>query len=148
MGKFHQHNTMKAATLNFIGSQLISKREREDLATVFRKLDKNSDGKLSKEEIKEGYHVHYGKLISDAEIDAMFKAVDTDNNGYIEYTEFVVAAMNEKALMTQERIKGAFNMFDKDRSGMISNAEIREVLGAQQNKLPQSVIDTIIKQID
>lgn len=121
---------MKAATLNFIGSQLISKKEREDLAAVFRKLDKNSDGKLSKEEIKEGYHVHYGKLISDAEIDAMFKAVDTDNNGFIEYTEFVVAAMNEKALMTQERIKGAFNMFDKDRSGMISNDEIRQVLSA------------------
>jgi len=39
-------------------------------------------------------------------------------------------------------------MFDKDRSGMISNDEIRQVLSAQQNKLPQSVIDTIIKQVD
>ena len=46
---------MKAATLTFIGSQLVSKKEREELASVFKSLDKNSDGKLSKQEVKEGY---------------------------------------------------------------------------------------------
>jgi Ca2+-binding EF-hand superfamily protein len=50
--KFHAHNTMKAATLTFIGSQLLSKEEREELARVFKKLDQNGDGMLSKEEIK------------------------------------------------------------------------------------------------
>merc|ERR1712166_1224204 len=35
---FHAHNTMKAATLTFIGSQLISKTERDDLAKVFKTL--------------------------------------------------------------------------------------------------------------
>jgi hypothetical protein len=30
---------MKAATLTFIGSQLLSKEEREELARVFKKLD-------------------------------------------------------------------------------------------------------------
>ena len=37
--KFHAHNMMKAATLTFIGSQLLSKEEREELARVFKKLD-------------------------------------------------------------------------------------------------------------
>lgn len=37
---------------------------------------------------------HYGKLISDDEVDKMFEAVDTDNSGYIDYTEFIVAAIN------------------------------------------------------
>ena len=53
--KFHSHNMMKAATLTFIGSQL-----------------------LSKDEIKDGYINHFGRLISDKEIDVMFDAVDTD----------------------------------------------------------------------
>ena len=52
---FHSHTTIKAATLTFIGSQLISKDEREELAKVFRNLDLNGDGKLSKEEVKDGY---------------------------------------------------------------------------------------------
>lgn len=111
---------MKAATLTFIGSQLLGKQEREELARVFKKLDKNSDGQLSKEEVKEGYLVHYGRLISDEEIDKMFDAVDTDQSGYIDYTEFVVASANEKALLTNERLQAAFKMFDKDNSGMIT----------------------------
>lgn len=39
-------------------------------------------------------------------------------------------------------------MFDKDKSGMITPNEIREVLQAQENRIPQAVIDGIIKQVD
>lgn len=52
---FHSHTTIKAATLTFIGSQLIGKEEREEMAKVFRNLDLNGDGKLSKDEVKDGY---------------------------------------------------------------------------------------------
>jgi len=34
---------------------MITKDEREDLARVFKQLDKNGDGRLSKDEIQEGY---------------------------------------------------------------------------------------------
>jgi len=145
---FHAHNTMKTATLTFIGSQLISKAEREQLASVFKALDKNADGKLSKQEVKEGYYNHDGRLLSDEEIDKMFDAVDTDQSGYIDYTEFVVASMNEKALMTNERLAGAFKMFDKDGSGTISPSEIKAVLTAGEAKIPQMVLDKILKQVD
>lgn len=146
--KFHAHNMMKAATLTFIGSQLLSKDEREELARVFKKLDQNGDGKLSKDEIKDGYINHFGRLISDKEIDAMFDAVDTDQSGYIDYTEFVVASANEKAMMTSERLALAFKMFDKDNSGMITPSEIRQVLSASESKIPNQIIDAVIKQVD
>lgn len=139
---------MKAATLTFIGSQLLGKQEREELARVFKKLDKNSDGQLSKEEVKEGYLVHYGRLISDEEIDKMFDAVDTDQSGYIDYTEFVVASANEKALLTNERLQAAFKMFDKDNSGMITPAEIKAVLIGSNSQIPNAIIESIIKQVD
>ena len=146
--KFHSHVTMKAATLTFIGSQLISKSEREELARVFKKLDMNSDGKLSKEEIKDGYVNHFGRLISDSEVDRMFDAVDTDQSGYIDYTEFVVASANEKALLTNERLTAAFKMFDKDSSGMITPNEIKAVLTGGDNKVPNAIIESIISQVD
>ncbi len=117
---FHAHSTLKTATLTFIGSQLMSKDERESLARVFKQLDVNGDGQLSKEEIKNGYRIHYGRNITDKEIDAMFDAVDTNHSGFIDYTEFVVASANEKMLLSNERIMGAFRMFDKDNSGMIA----------------------------
>jgi len=134
--------------LTFIGSQLVSKDEREELARIFKKLDLNGDGRLSKDEIKDGYVVHYGRLVSDREVDEMFDAVDTDQSGYIDYTEFVIASMNEKALLTSERLASAFKMFDRDGSGTISPQEIKSVLTAGENKLPSNVLEALMKKID
>jgi len=114
---------------------------------VFKSLDKNGDGKLSKDEVKDGYMAHYGKLISDDEVDRMFEAVDTDNSGYIDYTEFVVASINEKKLLSHDKLKSAFKIFDKDNSGNITASEIKTVLQADSS-IPNEIIDMIIKQVD
>ena len=45
----------------------------------------------------------------------MFDAVDIDKSGFIDYSEFVVASMNEKQLLTDEKLLSAFKMFDKVR---------------------------------
>jgi calcium-dependent protein kinase len=50
----------------------------------------------------------------------MFDSVDIDRSGYIDYSEFVIASMNEKQLLTNEKLQAAFKMFDKDGSGSIS----------------------------
>jgi Ca2+-binding EF-hand superfamily protein len=48
-----------------------------------------------------------------------------DGNECIDYTEFVMATMHEKDLVTNEKLKAAFHLFDKDGSGSISPDEIR-----------------------
>lgn len=140
---------MKQATYAFIASQLLNKQERDRLAKVFKAFDKNGDGKLSMEEVKTGYLENYGTVMSDEEVEAMFKRVDMDNSGFIDYSEFVVAAMNENTLMSNEKLQAAFKMFDKDGSGQISADEIREVLSfGGTNPLSKEAIDSIIKQVD
>lgn len=59
----------------------------------------------------------------------MFEAVDIDGNGTIDYTEFCMATMNERDLVSQSKLKSAFNMFDKDNSGAISQDELKRALG-------------------
>ena len=101
------------------------------------------------QEVKEGYLEHYGKIMSDEEVEQMFNAVDIDKSGFIDYSEFVVAAMNESQLTTNDKLQAAFKMFDKDGSGVISPDEIKEVLSfGGSNALNKSQIDAIVKQVD
>lgn len=67
--------------------------------------------------------------INEEEVNKMFIEIDIDGNGTIDYTEFVMATMTEKNFLTNEKLQQAFNMFDKDGSGTISQDEIKEVLG-------------------
>ena len=39
-------------------------------------------------------------------------------------------------------------MFDKDGSGMITPSEIRTVLQSSESKIPNNIIDAVIKQVD
>ena len=91
----------------------MSKSEKENLAKIFKAIDKNGDGRLSKDEIMEGYDQFFGKNLDKNDIEKMFDAVDIDKSGFIDYSEFVVASMNEKNLLTNEKLQSAFKMFDK-----------------------------------
>ena len=149
LSKFKSDVTLKQATYSFIASQLMSKTERDNLSKVFKAFDKNGDGKLSMEEVKQGYLDHYGRIMSDEEVEEMFHSVDTDNSGFIDYTEFVVAATNQQNMTSQEKLAAAFKMFDKDGSGIITADEIREVLCfGGTNALTAEAVDSIIKQVD
>jgi len=87
--------------------------------------------------------------MSDEEVETMFNAVDTDKSGFIDYSEFVVAAMNERQLTSNDKLQAAFKMFDKDGSGIISADEIKEVLQfGGSNTLSAQAVDAIIKQVD
>lgn len=73
--------------------------------------------------------------------------MDADGSGEIEYSEFVVATLNEKNLLSNNKLQTAFKMFDKDGGGTISVDEIKEVLSFGQN-LDEHIIQQIIKQVD
>ena len=97
------------------------------LQTLLSELEHHGQGvrvHCSLEEVKDGYLDHYGKVMSDEEVQAMFDSVDTDKSGFIDYSEFVVAAMNENQLTTNEKLAAAFKMFDKDGSGELDKEEV------------------------
>lgn len=144
---FNASSKLKQATYAFIASQLLSKQEKTEIDKVFRAMDVNGDGKLSKEEIKNGYAEFFGKSLTDEQVDEMFAKVDADGNGEIDYSEFVVATMNEKSLLSNNKLQTAFKMFDKDGGGSISTDEIKQVLSFGQN-LDEAVIQQIINQVD
>ena len=75
---FRADEKLKQATCAYIASQLLTKKEKDALGTVFKQIDKNGDGKLSMDEIKEGYHLIFGNDIDESEVMKVFESVDLD----------------------------------------------------------------------
>lgn len=144
---FRSGQKLKAAAAAYIGSQLISKSEKEKLGKIFKALDANGDGKLSKEEIHNGYEEHFGKLLNEDEVDQLFFDVDTDKSGFIDYSEFIVATMSSKKNLSEEKLTAAFKLFDTDGNGTISKDELTHVLSTSGQITPD-LIEDILKQAD
>ncbi len=68
----------------FIINHMTTKEEKNDLMKIFKALDKNGDGRLTKEELMDGYNK--SSAITDDEIDGLMKKLDNDGSGSIDYT--------------------------------------------------------------
>ena len=77
----------------------------------------------------------------------MFEKIDLDGNGTIDYTEFVMATMEEQNLITDQRLRQAFELFDTDKSGALSPDEIKEIL-CFDSQVDPSEVDKIIAAVD
>lgn len=62
----------------------------------------------------------------------ILKGADTDNNGTINYTEFLAATMDATVYLRETYLKTAFKMFDSDCSGKIDSAELLQLLAGEE----------------
>lgn len=74
-------------------------------------------------------------------------AVDKNNSGSIDYTEWVMATINREQLLSKQRLDIAFKMFDKDGSGTLSIEEIKELFGATSG-ISENVWRDMLKEAD
>mgnify|MGYP000385443754 FL=1 len=143
---FHSNNKIREAVQTFVSTQLLSAKETKRLKQVFRSIDRNGDGKLSRDELVE-YSMIMGVVNAESEVDQIMREVDTDQNGYIDYTEFIKASFDFNKYLTAERLKAAFNVFDSDRNGMISASELKNIL-KKGGSYDEEVWKQIIKEVD
>jgi len=60
----------------------------DDLAKEFRRIDESGDGMISKEELHEFISSGKAGVMSDHDLNALFKSLDLDGNGVINFMEF------------------------------------------------------------
>jgi calcium-dependent protein kinase len=61
--------------------------------------------------------------------ESIFSRIDTNNSGYIDYSEFIVSANSLEMTATQENLGLAFDYIDEQKKGMVSIEEIQGRLG-------------------
>jgi len=144
---FGNQSKLKHASLLFLTSQCHAETDKKALEECFRALDSDGDGKLSRKEISDGFRKLYGDSISDREVKMILDLIDADGNGALDYTEFILATLNRKQLLTDKKLKEAFQAFDLDGDGFISIPEIRQVLGGKQD-YEERIWKAVIEEVD
>lgn len=144
---FRVEQKLQHAVLTFIASQLINKEESKKLAETFRNIDKNGDGKLSREELLEAYKSTMGKEAALEEVENIMKTVDINGSGFIDYTEFITACAKKETMLSAENLESAFKAFDCDNSGKITASELREMLGGEASS-HNEVWTKLIAEVD
>ena len=126
----HKTSKLQAAIGLLISSQIIpTNMDVIELQKAFAKLDIDQDGKISSEELLQGYEEVFNQTVTSQQIEEILRLADTDGSGALEYDEFIAAAMNPQKLYSKKNLIKAFKLFDTDNSGTISVNEIREAIG-------------------
>ena len=130
-------NKLSRAVLTYIASRLTDD-EVKKLKDAFQKIDVNGDGMLTLEELKNA--INQNPEVHVMNIEQIFKTIDTDNSGVINYTEFLAASIDKRIYLQEDKLRDAFKLFDEDKSGKISKSEISKVLkfkksGTEMTKL-------------
>ncbi|CAK9078282.1 unnamed protein product [Durusdinium trenchii] len=121
----HFHSICVAA----VARQLDS-RNLHEVHSVFCNLDRNGDGVLTLEEVKEGFSAIFLPNSQEMrDLEKIFSTLDMDGSGCIDYTEFCAAGVGERVFLEESALWGAFDAFDAGQhDGQITLDEIKTVL--------------------
>jgi len=124
----------------------ISKDEEDKFwQDAFKVYDKNHDGVIEKDELKDVLEKILGKPPTEIQLGKIFDKVDLNHNGMIEYSEFV-KMMNGRKDQQDDYISN-FRKFDVDNNGYISKEELMSVLNSVE-KTSEDEVDEIIAMVD
>jgi calcium-dependent protein kinase len=77
------------------------------------------------------------------------KRIDLDQSGSIDYSEFTMATMDTSTLLTEERIKAAFDSFDVSKTGTINVEDLKVIFeGLETRKWSDGVYQTLLDEVD
>ena len=139
---------LKEAFHIFIISKILDRKLYRNEEIAFRILDTDKNGTISKDELIEMLISNKTKP-AEAEVlaEKIMEEVDTDRDGFINYTEFLRASIARKTVFTRKNLLQAFQAFDHDRDGWIGAQELGKYLCGNK-RITAELLNEIIGQGD
>ncbi|KAJ7329337.1 hypothetical protein JRQ81_015511 [Phrynocephalus forsythii] len=129
-------------------AQRLTEEQLAEYKEAFSLFDKDGDGRITTAELGTVLR-SLGHNPTEGELHSLISAVDTNHSGTVDFPEFLsVVAKMAKACDSEEEIREAFRVFDKDGNGYISVAELRHVMTNLGEKLSDEEVDEMIKEAD
>lgn len=127
MREFRAINSFQNGVVSLIASLAAQEKELTKLKNMFRDLDQDRSGTLNKQEVKTAFQTLKNELStsqnviigswSEYDYDQLWESMDRDADGLISYEEFIAAAIDKAALLTNENVDRTFRLIDLDGNG-------------------------------
>jgi len=152
MKEFSTYSRIKKIAIRKL-AQTFSEDEVRDLKDQFRQIDKDQSGTITHQELIESVrHMKTNsdgvQVIPDKDVQNILQGIDSDGNGEIDISEFVVAGLQLNQLQRRdkrawnERTRQAFDKLDKNKDGFIDVNELKDELQGDPLKDSQSSADS------
>eukprot|EP01094_Clydonella_sp_ATCC50884_P015377 TRINITY_DN25977_c0_g1_i1.p1 TRINITY_DN25977_c0_g1~~TRINITY_DN25977_c0_g1_i1.p1 ORF type:complete len:190 (+),score=90.04 TRINITY_DN25977_c0_g1_i1:33-572(+) len=130
-------------------STQFSEEDMKKLHRRFKKIDNDGNGTLSSEE----FHDIPG-LVGNPLLDRVLAVFDTDGDGEIQFSEFISAlSIFCRKDNPEQKLKFAFQVYDINKDGFISNGELymvlKKMVGNNLDPIQlQQIVDKTIREAD
>ena len=145
---YKYNSKLQELVIAFLVHNLSNNDETLIILKMFRYFNKSGDCKLTKKELTQGLYSYKDKDEVDEMVDVIFNRLDGDNNGFIEYEEFLRACLDKKNLMTREKLKYAFRFLDKDNTKTLNAQKILQTFLTKPKKELEAVFNITLNEVD
>ena len=146
--KYTFNSKIQQLVIAFLVHNLPSTDSSILILKMFRHFNKSGNCKLSKEELKNGLYEYKNKEEVDKVIDHLFILLDGDNDGFLEYEEFLRACVDKKQILTSTYLKYAFKFIDKEKTGTLDVQKIIKAFVTTPNKIIEAVFNNTLNTVD
>ena len=144
---FNCKSKLREAVHVYIASQISSHKDLKFFKKCFQEIDKNGDGRITKDELFQEYSKRMSKEEAEKISYEIVNRLDQDEDGNIDYTEFLASCIERQKQISLDNLEIAFNMFDIDRSGTITINEIKMILNDGENQ-DDAIYQEILNEAD
>ena len=147
--KYKSKSILQETILSYLIHNYFDLEDVQDAAKLFSLFDENSDGRITLNELYDGMMAISGNAELSKEVVSIFNNLDTDQNNYIDFEEFLKASVDKRIFLNDNIIKFAFNYFDKNKKGEILFEDIEEIFKDNvKSKEDLEVLRDNIKEVD
>jgi calcium-dependent protein kinase len=119
-----------------------------NILKLFRYFNLSGNCKLTKAELKKGLYNYRNEEQVNKIVDQLFLLLDGDNNGYIEFEEFLRACVDKKHILTKENIWYAFKFLDNKNENAIDVETLMKAFDSKPNKMLEAVFNKTLNNGD
>ena len=146
--KYTYNSKIQQLVIAFLVHNLPSTESSVLILKLFRHFNKSGNCKLSKEELTNGLYEYLNKEEVDKIIEHLFLLLDGDNDGFVEFEEFLRACIDRKQILTSTYLKYAFKFIDKEKTGTLDVQKIIKAFVTSPNKMIEAVFNNTLNSVD